>query len=43
MIVPPPTVVGRVDGMRVSFTVDGCSLCGLPAHAGADAHVLLAG
>ena len=43
MLVPPPFVVGRVDGKEVSFTIDGCSLCGLPAHAGADAGVLLPG
>jgi hypothetical protein len=42
MLVPPPFIVGRVDGKHVSFTIDGCSLCGLPAHAGADARVLLA-
>ncbi len=41
MLVPPPLIVGRVDGRDVSFTVDGCSLCGLPRHAGADARVLL--
>jgi hypothetical protein len=40
MLVPPPTIIGRVDGKRVSFTL-GCSLCGLPGQAGADAGVLV--
>jgi hypothetical protein len=42
VLVPPSYIVGRVDGKDVSFTIDGCSLCGLPAPAGADARVLLA-
>ena len=37
--VPPPSIVGRVEGMRVSFGL-GCDLCGLAARAGADAGVL---
>jgi hypothetical protein len=41
MLVPPPVIVGRVDGKKVSFAIDGCSLCGLPRHAAADASVLL--
>jgi hypothetical protein len=40
MPVPPPTIVGRVDGKHVAFTL-GCGLCGLPARASADAGVLI--
>jgi hypothetical protein len=42
-VTPRSSIVGRVDGRPVWFTIDGCSLCGLPAHAGADAAVLLPG
>jgi hypothetical protein len=39
---PRPTVIGHIDGRRIRFMLDACSLCGLGAHAGADARVLLA-
>jgi len=42
-VTPPSSIVGRVDGKEVSFTIDGCSLCGLPGQAGADAGVLVPG
>jgi hypothetical protein len=36
----PSVIVGRLDGKRFSLTLGACALCGLPAHAGADASIL---
>jgi hypothetical protein len=37
----PSVIAGRLDGNPISLTLGPCALCGLPAHAGADARVLL--
>jgi len=37
---PPSSIVGRLDGTPIELSLGACTLCGLPAHAGADARVL---